>query len=159
MTSSSQLSSRAVPLLFAGAVLSSVATVIACGSDTNATGTTTTCSTGAPWGPGRVPPHQATSAGPNLPACIPRCGAGQKYTYVGVSSYGEESLPSGACAYEGETCGMGASYLQECPGKPKEACNYSFYECACRGGEWRCAVVSQGGGACGSCDRDAGASP
>lgn len=147
-----------MPLLFAGAVLSAAALVIACESDTNATGTTTTCSTGAPWGPARRPPYQPTSAGPTPPACIPRCGAGEKYPGVGGSTYGEESLPSGACAYDGETCSMGASVLQECPGKPKQACNYSGYECTCRAGEWQCVVVSQGGGLCSPCNADAGAS-
>lgn len=131
----------------------------ACASSDGSSSTPNACSTGAPYTNTSPPPYRASSASSapsSLPECTPRCGATQKYQGVGVSSYGLESLPSGACTRE-ETCRMGAGGTQTCPGQPTQACNLSLYECACAGGTWSCVTVSQGMGLCAPCDRDAGA--
>ncbi len=120
-------------------------------------GRTTQCSNGPAWTAESIP-HAGKTSASSAPECFPRCGAEQKYTYVGIEAYAIDALPSGACAHEDETCTMGAGTTAQCPGRSKELCNYSGYECRCQDGSWRCAVVSQGAGTCGGCG-DAGKPP
>ncbi len=113
-------------------------------------GRTTQCSTGPVRDAGTIP-YEQRPFDASTPNCIPRCGAEEKYRYVGLYGYAIDALPSGACDYDGETCTMTGGTTLQCPDKPKRLCNLSHYECRCEGGSWACVIVSQGGGACTPC--------
>jgi hypothetical protein len=132
---------------------------VACtSSSSDASSSPSGCSTGAPYTNASFPPYQPNARGGTLPECVPRCGAGQKYQGVGVSSYGIESLPSGSCSNDGEACTMAAGTTQTCPGRATQSCNLSAFECSCANGTWSCVMTSQGAGICTPCTQPDGGS-
>ena len=134
---------------------------IACESDVYDGPHTTACSNGPPGDVKSFPPRPSGWKS-NIPECVPRCGAGEKFPFGNNSLHSIAALPSGQCPQDGEECGMAATVVQSCPGRPAQGCNLSTYGCRCEGGDWRCYVVSQGAGSCGECagpgSGDAGAS-
>ena len=134
---------------------------IACESDVYDGPHTTACSSGPPLDRNSVP-SRPSGWKSNIPECVPRCGAEEKFPFGSASLHSIAALPSGHCPQDGEECGMAATLVQSCPGRPAQGCDLSTYGCRCEGGDWRCYVVSQGAGSCGECAgpgaRDAGVS-
>ena len=58
-------------------------------------------------------------------------------------------LPSGACAPEGSSCGMGAAVPCCDPGQSSPV---NSYVCKCSAGVWACSVSGVGLGGCSRCD-------
>jgi hypothetical protein len=140
-----------------GAVLAGgLLTVLACSSSSSSSDydgpPTTECSNGPPYDARNYPPPAASSTGEsNLPACVPRCGAEQKFSGAPYGTlYAIAALPSGQCGNDRERCSMTAAVVSTCRGETRP-CDLSFFECTCTEGAWRCFVTSQGAGACGPC--------
>ncbi len=110
-------------------------------------GTRSACSTGPAYELSTDFP-QLTEEVERAPECVPRCGVEKRQLSHYGTTWTIAALPSGACAHDGEVCGMGAVRTRECPDGQTVACSLTPYGCRCEKGSWRCYAGAVGASAC-----------